>query len=142
MFQKKNGKGKIFPGGTTCNFRGKEVPCVVLWSENGSITCEILTDIFRTLYLYELFLRRPGLTPFALMDVHGSIIELPFLEYVNKPETNWACCIDVPYGTSLWKVGDSKEQNGLYKIVSAQIKKELIKKRKDATWNLPWIVMK
>ena len=74
IVSKKNGKGKIFPGGTTCNFRGKEVPCVVLWSENGSITCEILTDIFLSLDLYDLFPPQLGLTPFALMDANGSRI--------------------------------------------------------------------
>ena len=62
------------------------------------------------------------------MDVHGSRIELNFLEYINNPETKGACCIGVPYGTSLWKIGDSKEKNGLYKIASARIKKETIKK--------------
>ena len=73
IFQK-NGKGKRFLGVTTCNFRGKEIPCMVRWSDNGSIKCEILTDIFHTLDLYDLFPRQTGLTPFALMDAHGRII--------------------------------------------------------------------
>ena len=77
-----------------------------------------------------LLLPQPGLTPFARMDTHGIIIESPFLEYVNNPETKWSCCIGVPYGKDLWKVDDSKEQNGSYKIASALIKKELIKKGK------------
>ena len=46
-----------FPGRRTCNLCGKEVPCMVLWSENASITCDIMTDIFHTLDLYELFMR-------------------------------------------------------------------------------------
>ena len=63
---------------------------MVHWSENGSITCDILTDIFRTLDIYEFFPRQPDLTPFALMDAHGSIIELHLLEYVNNYRTKWA----------------------------------------------------
>ena len=54
----------------------------------------------------------------------------PFLEYVNKPDTKWACCISVPYGNSLWQVGYSKEQNRSYKIASERIEKELIKKER------------
>ena len=74
FFEKHYGKGKLFTGGPTCNFVGKEVPCMVCWSENGSITCEILDDIFRTLDIYELFPRQPGFTPFDLMDANGSRI--------------------------------------------------------------------
>ena len=95
---------------------------MVHWSENGTITCDILNDIFRTLGIYDLSLNQPGLTPFTFMDAHGRRIEFPFLEYVNKPENKLACCIVVPYGTSLWQVGDLKEQNGSYKIVSVRIK--------------------
>jgi hypothetical protein len=32
----------------------------------------------------------------------------------------------VPYGTSMWQVGDSKEQNGQYKDKSKDAKKKLI----------------
>ena len=78
---------------------------MVCWSENVSITCDILTDIFRTLAIYELFPRHPGLNPFSLIDAHGSRIEFPFLEYVNNPDMKCACCIVVPYGTSLCQVG-------------------------------------
>ena len=102
---------------------------MVHWSENGTITCDILNDIFRTLDLYGLFSRQPGLTPFVLVNAHRSRIELPVLEYFNKPATKWACYIVVPYGTSLCKVGDSKEQKVSYKIASAIIKKELIEKK-------------
>ena len=53
------------------------------------------------------------------MEAHGIRIESPSLEYVNKSETKWACCIGVPYGTPKWQVFDSKYQEGLYKIMSA-----------------------
>ena len=55
FFKKNYGKGKQCPGGPTYNFRSKKILCMVLWSENGSITCEILTDIFRTFDIYEFF---------------------------------------------------------------------------------------
>ena len=74
---------------------------MVCWSENVSITCDILTDIFRTLDIYELFQRHHGLIPFDLMDAHGSRIEFTFHIYVNNPETKGAFYIGVPYGTSL-----------------------------------------
>ena len=38
-------------------------------------------------------------------------------------------CIGVPYGTAIWQVGDSVEQNGRYKIQSTVIKQMLLRKR-------------
>jgi hypothetical protein len=34
----------------------------------------------------------------------------------------WTCCIGVPYGTSMWQVGDSTEQDGTFKIESKKAK--------------------
>ena len=45
-------------------------------------------------------------------------------------EHAWSVCIGVPYGTALWQVGDSSEQNGSYKIALAKAKEELIKIKK------------
>jgi len=67
--------------------------------------------------------------PFLLLDGHGSRFELPFLNYVTHTDHPWKVCIGVPYGTSLWQVADSKEQNGSFKIALSKIKKELLNKR-------------
>ena len=40
-------------------------------------------------------------------------------------------CIGVPYGTALWQIGDSKEQNGSFDIAMYQAKKELLEKKDD-----------
>ena len=48
-FEKNSGKGKIFPMGPECDFRGTKVPCMVRWSKKGSITSEILRDALKTL---------------------------------------------------------------------------------------------
>ena len=68
------------------------------WSENGSVTSEIT-----------------GKLPFFLVDGHGSRFKLPFLEYINDEAHKWVVCIGVPYGMSMWQVGESKEKNGQYK---------------------------
>ena len=39
----------MFPGGPVCEFKGKQIPTMIRYSEKGSITGEILTDILRTL---------------------------------------------------------------------------------------------
>ena len=64
-----------------------------------------------------------------MLDGHGSRFALNFVQYVTDPLHEWAVCIGVPYGTSLWQVGDSSEQNGSYKIELARAKNELIKKK-------------
>ena len=54
-------------------------------------------------------------------------MELPFLQYINDPLHLWRALIGVLYGTSLWQVGDSAEQNGEYKMALSRIKKILVK---------------
>ena len=76
----------------------------------GSIDSRILLDIVKTLDILNVFKteREHALKPIS----HGSWFDLKFLEYINAPETEWCVCIGVPYGTSLWQVGDSSQQNG------------------------------
>ena len=73
--------------------------------------------------------RKQGITPFLLMDGHQSRFELEFLRYINDEKTKWNTCIGVPYGTALWQVGDSSQQNGKFKILLTKKKRELFEKR-------------
>ena len=139
IFSKKNsGVGKQFPGGPTCRFRGKDVPCFCRWSKKGGITAEILKDILQTFDEYDLFPWVNGLCPFLLLDGHGSRFELPFLLYINDPAHEWVVTIGVPYGTALWQVGDLLEQNGSFNIASTKEKRKIIEK-KDKIMILPYI---
>ena len=130
---KNSGAGNMFPGGPTCRFRGKDVPCFVRWSEKGSMTSSILRDILADLDQRGLFPRsdNPHLRPFALFDGHGSRIEFEFLNYINDAGHQWVVCIGVPYGTATWQVGDSKEQNGSFNIALARAKINLVKKKAE-----------
>ena len=131
-FLKNNsGEGKMFPGGPTCMVKGTRVPCFIRWTPKGSITSEILRDALATLDHLKVFPRANGLKPFLLVDGHGSRFELPFLRYINTAETEWVVCIGVPYGTGLWQVGDSKEQNGSYNIAMTQAKEKLLAERES-----------
>lgn len=124
-----SGKGKRFPGGPTCAYKGVKVPCMCRWTEKGSITSEILRDIVKTLDSLDLFDRSNGKRPFFLLDGHGSRFELPFLQYINDKNHEWSACIGVPYGTSLWQVGDSEEQNGSYKMGLTRKKQDIMQLR-------------
>ena len=59
------------------------------------------------------------------MDIK-SRLEVPFLEYINTPTDHWVVCLGVPYGTALWQVGDSKEQNGSFNIAMTKAKQDLL----------------
>ena len=128
-FVNNRGKGKLFPMGPDCVFNGKTIPCMVRWSQSGSITSDILRDALATIDHYKVMNRSEGKLPFLLLDGHGSRFELPFLEYITDADHKWMVCIGVPYGTSLWQVADSKEQNGSFKIAMSKIKSEILKKR-------------
>ena len=86
--------------------------------------------MLKTLDLLELFPRNdPSVKPFILLDGHGSRLELPFLTYINNPTDHWVVCIGIPYGTSIWQVGDSKDQNGSFNIAMTRAKHELLEKK-------------
>ena len=111
-----SGPGKTFPGAPTCSFRGKTIPALIACSKKGSITSDILKCAFERLDQLGVYERRPNLKPMALFDAHDSRLQVPFLRYVNNPQHRWIFCIGLPYGTHKWQVGDSKEQNGSYKV--------------------------
>jgi hypothetical protein len=70
----------------------------------------------------ECFDRSDGINPFLLLDGHGSRFELPFVEYIHG-DYGWIVCIGVPYGTSMWQLGDSKHKGGQYKDKSRMAKR-------------------
>jgi hypothetical protein len=100
-FDKNFGPGKLFPGGPTCKFLNKDIPCMVRWTPKGSITSEILAEALAHIDSYGVFNRSDGKYPFLLLDGHQSRFEIPFLEYITNKEHEWQVCIGVPYGTSL-----------------------------------------
>jgi hypothetical protein len=60
--------------------------------------------------------RSGGIDPMIILDGHISRMMGPFLEYVNNPQHQWRTMLGISYGTHLWQVGDSAEQNGAFKI--------------------------
>ena len=111
-----SGPGKTFPGSPKCIFRGKEIPALVACSKNGSITSDILRQVFQKLDELEVYRREESLIPMVLFDAHDSRLQLPFLRYINTPEHKWKFCIGLPNGTHKWQVGDSAQQNGRWKV--------------------------
>ena len=43
------GSEKYHPGGPSCNYKGKKVPCIVEFSEGGGISGHIITNILNHL---------------------------------------------------------------------------------------------
>ena len=125
-FFNNSGTGKYFPGPPVCKFRGKTIPALVRWNESATITSDILVEMLATLDVLQVIPRDDNIKPFLLIDGHKSRLETPFLEYINTPTDHWVVCLGVPYGTALWQVGDSKEQNGSFNIALTKAKKELL----------------
>ena len=93
---KNTGKGKLFPTGPECQYKGKTIPCMCRWSKNGSMTGEILKDVVHTLDTYQLFNRSNGKKPFFLLDGHNSRLSEPFVKYVLDIKHEWMICFGVP----------------------------------------------
>ncbi len=55
-------------------------------------------------------------TPVIICDGHESCLQLTFLEYIGAASTRWDPLLGVPYMTCYWQVGDSSEQNGMFKM--------------------------
>jgi hypothetical protein len=133
------GPGKQYPGGPSCIFNGKEIPCMVELSPGGGMTGKILTNIFKTLDELQVFERTNGKRPFILLDGHATRFDCEFLNYVNDDQHRWSVCIGVLYGTSLWQVGDSVYQNGRFKIRVTLYKEQLLQRRNDSMSQLELI---
>ena len=137
FFFNNSGEGKYFPGGPVCEYRGKKVPAMIRWNESATITSDILVDMLKTLDFLDVIPREGGKKPFLLIDGHQSRLELPFLKYINTPQDHWVVCIGVPYGTALWQVGDSKEQNGSFNIAMTKAKQHLLEYKSKHTFENP-----
>jgi hypothetical protein len=106
----------LFPGGPPYTFRGKQIPCYVTATPHGGIDAEALTDTLRTMDRLGIYECRDDLCPFVLLDGHQSHFDEIFLQYINDPAHKWVVAISVPYGTHIWEVVDSSEQNGSFKM--------------------------
>jgi hypothetical protein len=123
-----HGTEKYFPFGPTCTVDGKVIPTFIGCSERGGITPEILKEAIAHIDSFNVF-DRVEATPVLLLDGHGSRFDQQFLDYVNAPATNWCVLIGVPYGTHLWQVADSSEQNGSFKCELKRAKQFVIRKK-------------
>jgi hypothetical protein len=131
FFEVNIGPGGLLPGGSTCTFQGKEIPCYVTATPHGGIDPEILTDTLCTMDNLGLFKRRDDLCPFVLLDGHQSRFDEGFLRYINDQAHRWTVAIGVPYGTHVWQVGDSSEQNGAFKMSFNKWLEALFDKKKQ-----------
>ena len=130
-FQNSNGPGKKYPGDPSCVFKGKTVAAFAPWTEKGSITSEILVEILQTLEQLGTYDNdmAEGRVPILLLDVHGTRFQFLFFRCINNIVHEWVVCIGVPYGTALWQLGDSSEQNGCYKMACASMKRNLMQEK-------------
>jgi hypothetical protein len=127
------GGNKKYPSGPSCTYQGIEVPCMVEFTEGGGINSHILTKIFQTLDFLKIFEedRKLGYRPYVILDGHQSRFDLDFLTYVNDENHRWSIVIGVPYGTALWQVGDSVQQNGMFKVWLSKRKEHLMQVRES-----------
>ena len=129
IFEANIGPGKYFPGGPTCTYHGKTVPCLAYASDSGGITAGILVEILKEFNDLELLPRAHGeLMQFLLIDGHQSRLDPSFLSYINDENHRWKVCLGVPYATSLclWQVADSSEHNGKFKSFWVKYKRKMI----------------
>lgn len=122
LFEDNCGEENIISGGPKCTFRGKEIPCFVGSSKKASITSQMLADILTYMDELKLYDRSTGKKPFLLVDGHHSRFGLPFLDYIFDEEHPWMVSIGVPYGTHIWQVADSSEQNAIFKKLLSEEK--------------------
>ena len=74
FFENYSGSGKLYPGGSTCVFKRKELPYLVRWTPKGSINGEILVEMLQTLDELGVYAteRAEERTTFLVLDGHGS----------------------------------------------------------------------
>jgi hypothetical protein len=77
----------------------------------------------------KLFPRSNSLKPFVLLDGHSSRFDLGLVNYIRDPMHPWSVCLGLPYGTHLWQVADSLQQNGNFKLYQTRAKEMLLKEK-------------
>jgi hypothetical protein len=130
LAENSHGLDKYFPFGPICDVDGKQIPTFMANSEKGGITPEILTGALKQIDTYHVFDRTEA-TPVLLLDGHGSRFDFEFLNYVNNDGSKWCVLLGVPYGTHLWQVADSSEQNGCNKMALQKAKDFVINKKSE-----------
>ena len=73
------------------------------------MTSTTLVGILREIYERDLFDGSTGIKPFMFLDGHGSRTEPDYIQHANIPPLEWAICLGVSCGTSLWQVSDSSD---------------------------------
>jgi hypothetical protein len=106
-----NCKDKYFLFRPICKVNETYIPTYIACSERGGNTPDILIEVLRHIDSFNAF-DRTDATPVLLLDGHGSRLDTTLLEYLSSPATKWCVLIGVLYGTHLWQVTDSSEQNG------------------------------
>ena len=71
-----------------------------------------------------------------LIDGHSSRLDPKFLTYINNCNHQWKVCLGVPYLTSLWQVGNSKEKKGTFKGEWYRAKTSLYEYKADFNFEL------
>ena len=75
------GPGKYHPGGDTCGYKRKTVPCLVKFYEGWGISGHILTNVLRHLDDFKLYDndKENSIIPALLVDGHVSHFDMFFL---------------------------------------------------------------
>ena len=129
FIQKNTGKGKLFPGGPTCTVDGKVFPTLVWWTPSGTVTGEILVDIFSALDALNLMDRTTGATPMAILDGHSSRFHTDLLRYIHDIKHRWGLTVGLPYATNKWQIGDTIYQNGMFSMSLNRAKNNLFERK-------------
>ena len=67
-----------------------------------------------------------GPIPMLIIDGHQSRLGPKFIRYINDKGHTWIVCFGVPCATTLWQVGDASKQNGLFRVLWYNAKKEYV----------------
>ena len=110
-----HGAGKHLPGGPACACDDKMMPRATRVSESEGTTAGVLVDVLAVLDKLDAFPRDSGIDPFMVLDGHSSRSDPKFLAHINNCDHRWKACLGLPHATSLWQLGDGKEQNGTFK---------------------------
>jgi hypothetical protein len=100
----KHDANKKFPFWPNCTYKGKVVDFWVGYSEHGSITSELLTDMLHNIDSFKVFDQDgvKGIRPFFLLDGHGIRFEVPSIWYTLSKRHKWYACVDTPWEGQLF----------------------------------------
>ena len=131
-----HGPGKYLPGGATCIYNGKTIPCTTYVSESGGITADILVAVLTVLDELDVFPHDSRINPFMIIDGHPPRLDPKFLTYINNCDHQWKVCLGYRMRCLFGRLAIAKNKTERSRASGTGLRRVYSSTRETSIWSL------